>query len=321
MMPDNDYYGHRTALARYCNTKKLSPAVYGTIRHGWQPSLGTIGNRRITSAPIFVWNEREAREAAHRSIPNVIAIGAPFIYAVATLTTTNAATSDPTSDPTSDTATVHSPPNLSPPGAGTIVFPQHSDGTGAISQNVHRLIRDTEANEPGPYTASVFYQDLTNPNYAEPFRDAGWRIITFGSRADPNFMTRLIIELTAHAAVVSDTACSAIWYAAHLNKRIRVLGEPPTVTRTAGSTVIDLAEHYPELHTGGIDGPAAQQLAAVELGVNQMREPDELATLLGWTTWRRYAAPAIRTILDARHGNDLRRGEPQSRAHRQTHAT
>jgi hypothetical protein len=293
MMPDNDYYGHRTAMARYCGLKQLSPAVFGSIRHGWQPDLGQIGDRTLTAAPIFVWNEREAAQAAERAIPNVVPIGAPFLYGVAAM----AAGAGP------------------PAGTGTIVFPLHSDGFTEARQDRPHLIGAVEAAEPGPYAVSIYYQDLARPEVVEPFVQAGWRVVSFGSRDDPMFMPRLILELQAHQVVVSDLVCSAIWYGAHLGRRVRVMGPPPSFSDDR-PLIGELRDRWPDLYRDGIEGPAAVELAAVELGVPCMRPPDELAELLGWRSWHRYAARLGRLAVDARHGNELRRGQPISRAMR-----
>ena len=72
------------------------------------------------------------------------------------------------------------------------------------------------------------------------------------------------------------------------------------------------------LHGEGVAGEQAIDLAAPELGVASMRAPDELARLLGWGTWRQYAAAAGRLVIDARHGNDLRVGGLQTRAFRRS---
>jgi hypothetical protein len=300
-MPDNDFYGHRTALARYCGLRQSSPAVFGSIRHGWQPDLGEIGERRIPSAPIFVWNRREQDEAARRGIPNVIAIGAPFLYAASTLA---AGDGGP------------------PVGAGTIVFPLHSGGMTHTSQDHGQLIEQVEAEEQGPFTVSVFYQDLHRPEVVEPFRRAGWRRVSFGSRDDPLFLTRLVLELAAHRAVVSDLVSSAVWYGAHLGRRVRLMGPTPQIVRRSGSDPqLERYERWPQLREPGVEGEAATALAAVELGADCMRSPDELAALLGWRSWHRYAAPVVRLAIDARHGNDLRRGRPLPRSVRSTPST
>jgi hypothetical protein len=296
MMPDNDYYGHRTAMARYCGLKQLSPAVFGSIRHGWQPDLGIIGDRRIKAAPIFVWNEREQREAADRSIPNVLAIGAPFLYGLATM---SAATDD------------------IPLGVGTIVFPVHSDGSGRLTQDCDALIRAVEANEVGPFTVSIFYQDIVRPEFVAPFERAGWRIVSFGTRAEPMFLPRLILELRAHRTVVSNVVCSALWYGAHLGRRVRVLGPVPEIVAFAGQEVpLDHSSRWPQLYANGVEGADAIALAAPEVGSSSLRPPDELAELLGWRSWHRYAAQVVRLAIDVRYGNDLRLGRSHSRAMR-----
>lgn len=299
MMPDNDFYGHRTAMARYCGEASLSPAVFGSIRHGWQPDLGVVGSRRIRAAPFFVWNKREEDQAAERGLPNVIAIGAPFLYGVASL---------------------RAGVDTAPPGAGTIVFPLHSGGTGRAVQDHAGLIDQVERNEQGPFTVSVFYQDLDRDDVMAPYRAAGWRMVSFGSRDDPQFMARLILEMQAHHTLVSDTVCSPVWYAAHLGRRVRVLGAPPRLTRRGVTAEVDFTDRWPALHRDGVEGPVAAALAAPELGVDCMRSPDELAELLGWRSWRRYAAPLVRLAVDVRHGNELRRGKPLPRSLRSLRA-
>jgi hypothetical protein len=36
MFPDNNWYGNKEILFKYCNIKKSFP-IYGTLQHGWFP--------------------------------------------------------------------------------------------------------------------------------------------------------------------------------------------------------------------------------------------------------------------------------------------
>lgn len=79
MIPDNDWYGHKYILSLYCG-RPLATAIFGSVMHGWVPELGDAGHRRVTSAPLFVWNEMLEADAVKTGVPNVRAIGAPFLY-------------------------------------------------------------------------------------------------------------------------------------------------------------------------------------------------------------------------------------------------
>jgi hypothetical protein len=291
MIPDNWWYGHNQVLSLYCGRRAPAP-IFGSVVHGWRADFTDppLGHRRISAAPLFVWNERDRLQAEARDVPNVVTIGAPFAYLAAML------------DPGSGTR---------PQGAGTLCFPYHSADALQAHQDHDRLVAEVEATEPGPYTASIYYQDLDRPGIMEHYEDAGWRLVSFGTRADPMFLFKMFAELLAHHSVVADGLGSALWYAALLGRSIRVLGSLPEVRRGDGSldSAHDLAARWPDIHGPGVSGPEAEQLARMELGWASMRSPSELTRLLGWRSWRGVAARGLRRAIDVRVGAHVRRGE------------
>lgn len=284
MIPDNDWYGHKLAFAHYCGLQRSRP-IFGSLVHGWYPDIvESVGRRKISSAPLFVWNQRHLKQAAELAIPNVQCVGAPFLYARQNLLGSSA-------------------PDVRP-GSGTFVLPAHSGESTQHDFAVRRLIDSVEQDFSPPFTISIYYQDFAKP-HTDRFRDAGWRVVSFGSRNEPMFLYRLIFEMSRHKALVADSPQTGVWYGAALGLHVTVVGG---ARWTTGASRNSLPNRWPELD-GGIDGEAAMALAAIELGQESMRSPKELASLLGWTSpAKRVLAGGIGRLADYRYGKELRSG-------------
>lgn len=128
MTPDNDWYGHKAALAAYCGETSLRP-MFCYMPHGWQGDYLDPGHRLVTAAPLYLWSDLHVEQARANGGRNVHCIGAPFSYVVARLYGST-------------------PP---PPGRGTLCFPAHS-AEGEISYDVERTISSVTEALPGPYT-------------------------------------------------------------------------------------------------------------------------------------------------------------------------
>ena len=288
MIPDNDWYGHKYILSLYCG-RPLATAIFGSVMHGWVPELGDAGHRRVTSAPLFVWNEMLEADAVKTGVPNVRAIGAPFLYLAELL-----GQSGP-----------------SPTGRGTLCFPFHSAERYIVEQGHRRLIDHVEATEPGPYSVSIFYQDLKRPEYRKSYEEAGWRIVSFGDRSDPLFLFRLYAELLCHQVVIADQLGTSVWYAGALGRRVRVSPDPPAGFQDGRPyPVARLASRYPTLHNEGLEPQAAQEEAFLQLGRPSMLSPSALSESLGWQSRKRFYAFAIGSLIDKRVGDRTRMGAP-----------
>lgn len=284
MIPENDWYGHKRVLAEYCGVSRDRP-FFGLFAHGWAPDLGEgVGHRSMRFAPFFVWNDRLLQQARAQAVPNVRCIGAPFSYLVAS--------SYPRDRPTV--------------GQGTLVIPAHSTDGPPILYDVEEFIRDVQRHMPGPYTVSIYYMDSNTPA-VEAYRRAGFRLVSFGRRLQPDFLTNLAREVEAHEAVVSNVAQTSVWYGALLGKTTRILsrGAYPVA---AGQEPDMARERWPTLFEPGASVDDIVQLGAQELGFDRILCPADLRRVLGVDSWWKVAmGRAIRSTVDARLMMQVRR--------------
>ena len=78
MFADNDYYGHRFILSKYCKVKNKN--CFATIQHGilTPPQEKNLGKRKFIFSPFLCWNRRVFKKAKLK-IPKH-SNGSPFIY-------------------------------------------------------------------------------------------------------------------------------------------------------------------------------------------------------------------------------------------------
>jgi hypothetical protein len=289
MMPENSWYGHGFVLARYCAMEALRPPIFGSLHHGWAPEYSfEVG--RLRQLPRLVWNEQQAGAARAAGHPKVVVVGAPFVYAAASLGATA--------------------PTPAARGEGTLLMPRHSTPGIELAAEHAELIEEVEASEEPPYTVALFYLDLAQAEVRIPYERAGWRITSFGTREEDLFLYRVISEMSRHRTVVANGISTALWYGAQLGRRIRVLAtDPDPRVPGRGDDAASNARRWPGVYGVGVEGPAAEALAAVELGATAQLAPDDLITALGWDRSHRALAAVGRALVDARHGRALRRGE------------
>ena len=288
MIPDNDWYGHKYILSLYCGHLQ-PPAIFGSLMHGWRSEMDGSGHRRLTSAPLLVWNELLAAEAKQNGVPNTRSIGAPFLYLIDLLGRGSLRT---------------------PPGRGTLCFPYHSAGELRVDRNHRRFVEHVEATETGPFTASLFYQDINRPGFRDPFDEAGWRIVCCGTRDDPLFLFRLYAEILSHEVVLADQLGSSIWYAGALGRRIRIVPATPTMSRSGeNEELADFVSTFPMLHGAGLDQRAARDEAYIQLGYSSMLNPTDLSGILGWNSSKRFYASVLGKVIDHRRAPGARGGK------------
>ena len=81
MYLDNNWYGHRYILSKYCQCKD-KPAL-ATIQHGWiaeQEGKKISTKRKISFAPYLSWNKNVLGLSKTGKRQKIIPIGAPFLY-------------------------------------------------------------------------------------------------------------------------------------------------------------------------------------------------------------------------------------------------
>ncbi|MDI1288497.1 MAG: hypothetical protein PSX37_00925 [bacterium] len=284
MIPENDWYGHKTALSDYLGESRQD-AFLGLMAHGWAPDLAEgVGRRRMTFAPFFVWNARLLSQAKTEGVRNVHCIGSPFCYLVKD----------------------RIPRSVSAGGEGTIIFPAHSTDGPPIEYETERFIRQLKDEMPAPFTVSIYYMD-SNTAATRAYQEAGFRVVSFGRRMQSDFLERMADEIESHATVVSNVAQTSVWYGALLGKQSRVIGlgahpvapgQEPEVART----------RWPALFRSDVTSDEYIALGEEELGFGYLLEPAELRAALGIDSWwKRQAAREIRRAVDSRLERRFRR--------------
>jgi hypothetical protein len=173
-------------------------------------------------------------------------------------------------------------------------------------QDHSRFIAEVEATETGPFTVALFYVDMSRAEVVSPYEKAGWRIVSFGRRDENMFVYRVITEMVRHRSVVSDQVGTAIWYAAHLGRRVRIVGPPPEHLSADPQAI---RARWPSVFGAGVDGDEAMALAELELDGSRLLEPAALRDALGWSSWgRMIGAYGVRWAVDLRHSQEFRRG-------------
>jgi len=219
-------------------------------------------------------------------VKNVRCIGAPFAYLVA-------AGESVANNPLASGARGS--------GTGTLAMPHHSADGLVPDHAAAQFIGLVEDNCLGPYTVSVYYQDLKQP-YVDIYRARGWRIVSFGARTNPRFLSDLHAELLGHEQVVSDGIQTGLVYGALLGKRIRVLGGSAHLSDPLGLDWLRVQEFWPQIHADGLQPDEARDFGRFELGADHLLEPVELRQALGWANpATRVSATAIKFIADMRH--------------------
>lgn len=285
MHPSNDYYGHDMILSWAASIHRPK-RTFGYVQHGWKPESGFGPEMRlIPRAPLFVWSEMNRRATAtqHRSHP-VEAIGAPFLYLCELLR--------PSLDrePTKD----------------LLVYPCHQLRSAPLGREVHTtLIEQVRALDPESITVNLHpyeFDDGETPGlYEHDLLDAtvttNWLRPPWVVSDDPTILVRQILQILDHRRVVSNCLTTALFYAAHLDREARLLKhparrKPPTEGRGLGL--------HRELEQA-TDGGALRSVTAAELGVDQMRTPEELRAVMGWDSRRRAViAAGLRWVNEAR---------------------
>ena len=87
MFIDNNWYGNRYILSKYCKVK--DHPIFGSLQHGLllashfditKSNNLKLGERRFTQIPWLVWNDFMVENTKKNKIKNVINIGSPIIY-------------------------------------------------------------------------------------------------------------------------------------------------------------------------------------------------------------------------------------------------
>lgn len=269
MFADNDYYGHRFILSKYCKVKNKN--CFATIQHGILTPFQekNLGKRKFIFSPFLCWNKRVSKKAKSKKIPGVIPIGSPFIYLNKILK------------------------NTEKKNVGTIVFPSKSSLSFERNIDNEALIYETEKSFTGPYSICVYYLDL-NKDWSV-FKKRGWRVFSCGNKESKNFLFKLHKNLSKHKNVVCTSINTATFYSMYLKKNFKLIIN--STKNSKNKSLVNLSskdqyiqkntrsyyeKKYPGFCSNSLSTKKRYEIAKKELGHEFLKKKEDLLKLLGW---------------------------------------
>ena len=271
----NHFYGHTAALAAYAGLPRPRH-VAGLIQHGWTtvppipvnfgdfPDIEIDGRRKL-----FVWSHSSRAWDPAKSPRQSFALGSPWAYLVSTEAVRKLSGSQ---------------------GIGTLIVPLHSTRIVEVQGDQGSLAQEYLCAE-GPATVCLHAEDIDKPEIVRSWMDAGHRVVTAGSRHDPDFLSRILALVLASQRIVANRLMTPVLYAASLGRDVAVYGDPLSISGAEIHGQDAIRALWPELHGPLLDRALTTDLARAELGFSHVLDPVELRSTLGWSV--RSAGPAV----------------------------
>jgi hypothetical protein len=269
MMLDNYFYGNKFVLENFCKIKKKT-LCFASIQHGWLSKSSAqktnLGKRFFNIYPYITWNSNLKKLLIKNKIKNVHAIGAPFLYL----------------NDKKKNAKINE--------KGTIVFPAkcHFRDNSLIRVNHEKLIELVQKKHRGPFTVSLFYNDL-NQEIVKVYKKKKWKIVCFGERLNPYFLYKLFVQLKKHKNIVFTSIVSTLFYSFYLKKKTflllnfriknKILPIKTKIYNTEKSDETFYIKKYPFILKKN-QQKKKYNLSLAELGFKDMKTKQELKELL-----------------------------------------
>lgn len=293
-------YGHREALCAYAGLPSNS-IIKGSIEHGWTSFPPIYGIPKLTGGKFvhLIWSS-DRLPANYIRKANLIAVGAPFLYAYEDVKKLLPASADLNHQ--------HSERTLFFPGHGTEVNTPHIDSQ---INAVKKLV------DPKKTTVCLFWTEFVNPIFRKKFIESGFKITNVGfsgiqehvglglsarkhaggtTGGRHQYLLNLILLLNSHKNVIVGDVGTSAFYAAFMRKNLTLMPEyldmPMEITylnRTL-NTKDDPGEvqqvKFIERHMGcefrkiNFSSPEFQNFARVQLGANDLKSKSELYDIL-----------------------------------------
>ncbi len=297
MMPDNDWYGHKSILAKYCDVN-IQP-IFGSIQHGWfatKPEL--LFNDKSKIFKYFCWSSHYKKKAQNAGFKNFHPIGAPFLY----LCKLKRFSFD----------------KFINQGEGTILFPSKTTHCEKRFNNEEELIKLAIKDYPPPYSVSLFHSDTTN-NLLKLYKKYGFEILNFGKRSNINFLDECYDTLIKKRCVLSNEPGTAILYGMYLGKRCHINIKNFDIKNLDLSnfsrikcflTSKEYLSKFQLVFDGKLNLQEQYNLAKSELGHEDMLNQNDLKKILGWSSIiKKLSSRLIYEYLNIKHGIKQRSGE------------
>lgn len=296
----NHFYGHAHIMARYAGLGEV-PRIWGYLQHGWNVVDGfAVGTPFAPGFPKFVWSHAVRRRGWAMGRRDYVVVGSPWGYLLQ--------------------LEQQEQWELSPPRReGTIVYPFHDWEGQSIVGSHQSFVDEIKANESGPTTICLYWNEFKDPDVRRAYESAGFRVISHGYRGlhwkdtDVRFLDKQLAELRRHERVVSNRLGSAIFYGASVGCQVGVYGDPMLLQ--AEDPVFGgnerLRRLWPELHQVSVPVETGRALARTELGLDVLLEPSELREVFRWQHAERdlSGTASLRTEGDLSSDEDVI-GEP-----------
>lgn len=267
MFLDNSFYSHRRILSKYCGVK--DKRCFASIQHGsfTLKQEREIGKRFFSISPFLCWNERLLQITKKNKIPNVISIGAPFLYLDLLMKNKK----------------------FKPP-SGTLVFPSKSSVSLNADVNHLKLIEMTEKKFKGPYTVCVYFVDLKKD--WSIYKQRGWKVISFGDRYEKNFLNGVYKNIKLSKNIVVTSVDTVAFYSMFLKKNLYFITNYKKKNKIYNivTTKNELQQHVQNYYKKRLPNLLKNKssleerflLACNELGYKSIKSKNELRKILGF---------------------------------------
>tara|TARA_B100000767_G_scaffold65978_1_gene62376 strand:- start:17489 stop:18436 length:948 start_codon:yes stop_codon:yes gene_type:complete len=297
MNSDNNWYGHRFILREYCKIENDLP-IFGFLQHGchfkeYLEYFTSTGVRKFSFYPYFCWDKETEIITKKRGVKNVHSIGAPFLYLMKMYESALEIKQKKKNN-------------------GTVYFQEHStpESDYFFNSTQKKIIEKIENENPGPYTVCLFYSDLKE-DIINFYKKRNWNIHCCGSRSD-NFTLFKVYELINNSEKCIFTYFSTpFFYSMILKKRTQIIPDDFKFFKKGvkDSFYKSHMQKYPSLFESEIDLEEGYIYAKKYLGLDSMKEPDELKHILGWnSSYKKILSKFSAAMIDFKYSKDYRLG-------------
>ena len=297
MFIDNDWWGHKFVLSKYCNT--MQKPILGSLQHGvcsLEEEKNFQLNQTFKQIP-FLCNTKFLYKNQKKKF-NIVAIGSPFLYL--------------------DKIISRKEKKI-----GTIVFPPHSGFIkkkalygnkffkDKLSVDHEAFIKNVEKYNSPPYTVSIIQDD--HYKLSKIYKRKKWKIFSGGNRQNKSFLINIYKIISKHKSAVFCEFTSAFYYSMFLGLRVRLAIKSPLSSKKIIPFNYRLAKvdkvtfrvylkKYPEIFLGKLDITKAKTLAKERMGYDCLKSKDDLKSILGWNSnIKIFLATFLKKIYNLKH--------------------
>ena len=321
MFIDNNWYGNRNILSKYCRVK--DQPILGSLQHGLllathfditKANAAKLGERKFYQMPWLVWNDYIVENTKINKIKNIINIGSPMIYLHEMIKNKK-----------------FSKPN------GILVIPCRSVYEVSHIVDYDKLIRMIKKKFKPPYKILVGYFDLDKIfNIRHKYKDCTF--VTCGKRRDLNYTYRLYRYLRECQTTVNFYPGTSILYSLFFKKKTYYINNRYLIKTSKAlmaftnnklfTTKSNKSKYNSKVSVKiseimeddkisaecfkieyGIDlfklnKKIHYKKALVALGYNKKKSPKELREILGWNSiFKKILAQLLSKLVSLRHKN------------------